>query len=209
MEGGRLEGEGALTSSTTEAYIFDFDGTLGTIPVDWEGVKESLRRVTDETSDFKQIFATLDELIAKSPRLAGPAFAVLDEFEEAAAPSARLYDGSKALLSRLAERAKVALVTMQGRVICSQILEKFELKQYFIRYITREDSLDRAEQLEFALAAMRVERASAMFVGDRLNDLNAAKKVRIPFTMIRTHGEDPSEAVPIFHSLAEFSESLP
>ena len=209
MERRRLEAEGALTTGDPKAYIFDFDGTLGTIPVDWEGVRESLRTVTGENLEFKQIYATLDELIARSPKLAGPVFAVLDEFEAAATPSARLYDGSRALLSRLAERSEVALVTMQGRLACSRILERFELKQYFVRCITREDSLDRAEQLEFALAEMEVDRAYAMFVADRLNDLNAAKKARVPFTLISTHGEDPAETVPIYHSLAEFAESLP
>ncbi len=47
---------------------------------------------------------------------------------------------------------------------------------------------------------MKVEKSSSMFVGDRLNDLNAAKKIGIPFTMIRTHGEDPEDDVPVYHS---------
>jgi phosphoglycolate phosphatase-like HAD superfamily hydrolase len=171
-------------------------------------VKERLRRVTGASSEFKQIFATLGEVIAKNPRLARPTFAVLDEFEAAAAPSARLYEGSVALLTSLSESAKVSLVTMQGRATCSQILERFGLKQYFLKYFTREDSLDRAEQVAFAISAMKTQKASCMFVGDRLNDLNAAKRVGVPFTMIRTHGEDPEDDVPVYHSIAEFSASF-
>jgi phosphoglycolate phosphatase-like HAD superfamily hydrolase len=175
--------------------------------VDWEGVKESLVSVIGER-EFKHIFATLGEVIEEDPRLARPAFAVLDEFEASAVPTARLYDGSVTLLSRLAEKAKVSLVTMQGRRACSQILERFGLKQYLLGYFTREDSLDRAEQLQFALKAMRVPAASGMFVGDRLNDLEASKKVGVPFTMIRTHGEDPEEDLPVYHSVIEYLESL-
>ena len=51
---------------------------------------------------------------------------------------------------------------------------------------------------------MKVKKSSSMFVGDRLNDLEAAKKVGVPFTMIRTHGEDPEDDVPVYHSVAEF-----
>ncbi len=170
-------------------------------------MKDRLRIVTETSSEFKQIFATLGEVIAKNPRLARPAFAVLDEFEAAAAPSARLYEGSVALLASLSESAKVSLVTMQGRTTCSQILERFGLKQYFLKYFTREDSLDRAEQVTFAISAMKAQKASCMFVGDRLNDLNAAKRIGVPFTMIRTHGEDPEDDVPVYHSIAEFSAS--
>jgi phosphoglycolate phosphatase-like HAD superfamily hydrolase len=145
-------------------------------------------------------------MITEDPRVARPAFAVLDEFEAAAAPSARLYDGTTSLLARLSESAKVSLVTMQGRAACSIVLERFGLKQYFLECFTREDSLDRAEQLEFALSSMRAARSSSMFVGDRLNDLKASKKVGVPFTMIRTHGDDPEgeEDVPVYHSIAEF-----
>jgi len=191
----------------TQAYIFDFDGTLGTIPVDWEGVKEGLRNVTGE-DEFKQIFARLGEIIAKDPKLARPTFKVLDEFEEAEAPSARLYEGTVGLLSRLSTSTKVSIVTFQGAHTCSVMLERFGLKQYVLKYFTREDSIDRAEQIGFALSAMKVQKASSMFVGDRLNDLEAAKRVGVPFTMIRTHGEDPEDDVPVYHSVTEFAASF-
>ena len=77
-----------------------------------------------------------------------------------------------------------------------------------LKYFTREDSIDRAEQIRFALSAMKVQKASSMFVGDRLNDLEAAKKVGVPFTMIRTHGEDPEGDVPVYHSVTEFAASF-
>jgi len=190
------------------AYIFDFDGTLGEIPVDWEQVREDLRRATANSSEFRPVFPTLGGVIARNPRLAGPSFEVIDRFEMAAIPRAFLYQGSGELLSRLAQTSKLSLVTMQGRRACSQLLERFALKQYFLSYFTREDSLDRAEQLGFAVSALKVRRSESMFVGDRLNDLNAAKRAGVPFTMIRTHGEDPEDDVPVYHTLAEFSASL-
>lgn len=203
-----MEGESPLT--TTTAYIFDFDGTIGTIPVDWDGAREELRRVTGTTLEFKPVFPTIAEVISKNPKVLRKMLAVLDEFEAAGIPSARLYEGSFELLSRLSRDAKLSLVTMQGQKACSAILERFGIGQFFAYRFVREDALDRAEQLEMALASMKVPKASSMFVGDRLNDLNAAKKAGVPFTMIRTHGEDPEESdVPVYHSIVEFASALP
>lgn len=204
-----MAGRRGCSSTTTLAYVFDFDGTLGEIPVDWETVRELLRKATGSPNEFKPIFPTLAGVIANDPVMAKRAFQVIDEYEMAAAPSARLYEGSFDLLSRLSQRYMLSLVTMQGRRACSLVLERFSLKQFFLKNFTREDSLDRAEQVRFALAAMNVEKDSTMFVGDRLNDLNAAKVLGVPFTMIRTHGQDPDDDIPIYHSLAEFSASIP
>ena len=100
-------------------------------------------------------------------------------------------------------------MTMQGPKATEMVLERFDLKQYFVQYFTREDSLDRAEQLELRARGDAGKKASSMFVGDRLNDLNAAKRVGMPFTMIRTHGEDPEDDdVPVYHSVAEFLDAV-
>jgi phosphoglycolate phosphatase-like HAD superfamily hydrolase len=190
-------------------FVFDLDGTLATIPVDWDGVRVKLKEVTGSAAEFKPVFPTIGEVIAKNPKLGKSVFAVIDEYEWAAVPSARLYDGAYQLLSRLSEKAKVTLVTMQGHRAATRVLEMFDLKQFFTGYFTREDSLDRAEQVEIALASMKAKKPSTMFVGDRLNDLNAAKKVGVPFVLIRTHGEDPEEEdTPVYHSVTEFAASL-
>jgi phosphoglycolate phosphatase-like HAD superfamily hydrolase len=171
-------------------------------------VREQLREVTGSSLDFKPIFPTLATVLANDPAMVRKAFEIIDRYETAAAPSARLYEGSLNLLSRLSEKHVISLVTLQGKKACSQIMERFSLKQFFLNYITREDSMDRAEQVSFALSAMKVGKDSSMFVGDRLNDLNAAKVLGVPFTLIRTHGQDPQDDIPIYHTLAEFSAAI-
>jgi phosphoglycolate phosphatase-like HAD superfamily hydrolase len=127
----------------------------------------------------------------------------------AAAPRAVLYPDSFELLKALAESSAVSLVTMQGPKATELLLERFDLKQFFVHYFTRDDSLDRGEQLLIALGSMRAKKESSVFVGDRLNDLNAAKRVGVPFTMIRTHGEDPEdEDVTLYHNVSEFYDAV-
>jgi HAD superfamily hydrolase (TIGR01549 family) len=191
------------------AYVFDFDGTIGSIPVDWETVKEGLREITGSQEELKSVFPTIVQLLEKNPKDQRRIFALIDEHEVAAAPSAILYPGSFELLSLLAEKAKLSLVTMQGAKATDVVLRRFNLKQFFVRSFTREDSLDRGEQVRFALQAMGAKKESSLFVGDRLNDLNAAKRLGVPFTMIRTHGDDPEdEDVPVFHSVTEYLQSI-
>lgn len=202
-----MEGEGAVTPA--KAYIFDFDGTIGTIPVDWDGVRKKLKEVTRSQVEFKPVFPTIAEVVSKDPKLLRPVLDAIDGFEWAAVPSARLYEGSYELLSRLSREAKVSLVTMQGERACSALLERFDISQFIMRRFVREDSMDRAQQLGLAISSMKVPRESTVFVGDRLNDLNAAKKVGVRFVLIRTHGEDPEEQdVPVFHSIVEFASTM-
>lgn len=191
------------------AYIFDFDGTLGTIPVDWDGVRKRLREVTGDEEEFKPVFPTIAGVVAERPDLLRPVLSVIDGFEWAAVPSAKLYEGSYALLERLSQMSKLSLVTMQGQRACLALMERFRIGRFFASHFVREDSLDRGQQLEMALSSLGSSRASTMFVGDRLNDLDAARRVGIPFTLIRTHGEDPEDSdVSVYHSISEFAASV-
>jgi phosphoglycolate phosphatase-like HAD superfamily hydrolase len=198
------------TKDRAAAYVFDLDGTLATIPVDWDGVREGVQEIIGEQLEFKHIFPTIGDVIAKRPESRAAIMGLIDRYELAAIPSTRLYPGTPELLSKLSEDSKLALVTMQGRRACSQVLEIFGLKQYFLRYFTREDSMDRAEQFKFAMSSIGASKTSTILVGDRLNDLNAAKKVGARFTMIRTHGDDPEgeDDVQVYHSVAEFLSTL-
>jgi len=158
---------------------------------------------------FKPIFPTIGRVVEEDAELGRRLLDEIDRFEAAALPSARLFPGTAELLAKLSEDAKVSLVTMQGRRAVKRLLETHGLGKFFLGYLTREDSLDRATQLEMALSLMKTEKKDALFVGDRLNDLKAAKKVGVPFVLVRTHGSDPEEDdVPVYHSIAEFASDL-
>ena len=70
--GGRTAGRRRCSDGRRppKAYVFDMDGTLGTIPVDWDGVREGLREVTGDPSEFRPIFPTIGAVVAKNPKLA-------------------------------------------------------------------------------------------------------------------------------------------
>jgi HAD superfamily hydrolase (TIGR01549 family) len=169
---------------SAKGFIFDMDGTLLSLPVDWEGLRSELKNVKS-TYEFKPIFQTLERVIKERPELRERSFTLIDRFEMRSVPKAKLHDGAYEVLELLSKSSKMSLVTMQGKRVCEELFKRLNLNKFFPLFYTRDDSLDRAQQLEAALKGLELPKNDIIFIGDRLNDLNAAKKVGLRFMMIR------------------------
>ncbi len=187
------------------AIIFDMDGTLLSLPVDWPEVRTRLAEQAG-LKQFQPVFETLRTVLGERPGLGTTLFETLDEYEMKADPFASLHEGSKHVIELLSGTAKLALVTLQGRKVRDRLLQKFALDRYFEVLLAREDSLDRAEQLEMALRALSVSKEESVFVGDRLNDLNAAMKVGLEFVFIRSREDARSKLS--FLDMSSFGDFL-
>ena len=75
-----------------------------------------------------------------------------------------------------------ALVTMQGKILTRNILNSLKLS--FDVVVTREDSLDRAEQLRIAARTLRVSPKAVLFIGNTEGDSVAAKNVESQFLRV-------------------------
>jgi HAD superfamily hydrolase (TIGR01549 family) len=75
-----------------------------------------------------------------------------------------------------------ALVTMQGKEAVNAILKRTKLKFRFT--ITREDSLDRAEQIKMAVKKLKINHEKVLIVGDRETDFAAARKTGCHFLRV-------------------------
>jgi phosphoglycolate phosphatase-like HAD superfamily hydrolase len=186
--------------------VFDMDGTLISLPVEWDKVRAELRSLTGTSLSFNPFFLDLQTIVAKDPLLMGPMLRTIDEYEARAVPGARLEDGAMDVLSALSRKGKLSLVTMQGRGACDAILESLGIRRFFASRFTREDSMDRTAQLRMALASMGAKEAEAIFVGDRINDLKAARAAGVRFVMIRKRADSPP-ADALYRSVAEFAKS--
>lgn len=195
-----------MGGANTRFCVFDLDGTLISLPVEWDTVRSELRRLTNTTLNFNPFFLDIQTIIAKEPGLLRPMMRVIDQYEAKAVPQARLEGGALEVLSSMAERADLALVTMQGRAACQGILERLGIGKFFVSSFTREDSMDRAIQLRMSLDSLGAKQEEALFVGDRINDLNAARALGVRFVMIRKRPDSPP-ADGLYRSLAEFAAS--
>jgi phosphoglycolate phosphatase-like HAD superfamily hydrolase len=182
------------------------DGTLISLPVEWDKVRADLQKLTGTSLKFNPFFLDVQTVIAKEPQLLGPMMAVIDKYESRAVPEARLEDGAMEVLASLSPRAKLSLVTMQGRAACRKILERLAIESFFPSSFSREDSMDRTAQLRMALKSLGAEEATAVFVGDRINDLKAARAAGVRFVMIRKRPDSPP-ADALYRSMAEFAAS--
>jgi HAD superfamily hydrolase (TIGR01549 family) len=160
------------------AAVFDLDGTLACLPVNWEALFEDLKRImhADTVRPLVDSVARLDE----KTRL--EVFAVWDNAEVAIFESATACGEGIRLYHEFAGKPK-ALVTLQGKAVVTLILKKFGLS--FDVVVTREDSLFRAQQLLMAAEKLKVPPKNLLFVGNADSDVVAAQKVGCNFQRVK------------------------
>jgi HAD superfamily hydrolase (TIGR01549 family) len=160
------------------AAVFDLDGTLACLPVDWETLFEDLKRVM-HADTVRPLVDTVSRLDEKT-RL--EVFAAWDKAEVAIFESATTCGEGMQLYREFAGKPK-ALVTLQGKAVVTLLLERFGLS--FDVVVTREDSLFRAEQLLMAAEKLKVPPKNLLFVGNADSDAAAAKKVGSQFQRVK------------------------
>ena len=177
-----------------KAIIFDLDGTLFRIPIDWHAVRASVERVSGTRLTQQGLFPQIREIIKTRPELRAPIFKAVDREEAMAVASSLPFPGAVELLENVSPASRLALVTLQGKAFCDALLREFKLDGWFEGVFTRESSLERAEQLAAALKALGVPSADALFVGDKVvDDVSAARTVAVRMALV---GGKPGQPAP-------------
>ena len=161
-----------------EAVIFDLDGTLIHLPVDYEKLFIEFKKIihTDNVQPITEVILKLDKNTQHR------VFMAWDKAELAAAPHITINKEGMEIYKSFSQKPK-ALVTMQGKAVVKNILARLKLSFNFT--VTREDSLNRKEQLENAEEKLKRRFDSILFVGDTENDAMAAEKVGCRFKRIK------------------------
>ena len=184
-------------------FVFDMDGTLFSIPVDWTSARREVERISGQRLDRRHLFVQIREIVARRPDLRSPLFTSIDSFEMKAAPGAKPLEGAIDLIATLAGGSKLALVTMQGNQVCRELSRAYGLEKYFGAFVTRENSLDRGEQILMAIRAVNSSTQITLFIGDTANDVSSARRVKIDVAIMG--GRSPAELTPD-HSFLSYGE---
>jgi phosphoglycolate phosphatase-like HAD superfamily hydrolase len=161
-----------------KAVIFDFDGTLvKDLSINYEKLFDEFRKImkTDNLHPITETVARLDKETKEN------VFKVWDREELAIVEKMEVNDEGMAIYDKYPKKPR-GLVTMQGKSFITQALKILNLS--FNLIVTREDSLNRVEQLKITMKKLLVDPANVLFVGNSENDLSAAEEANCQFLRV-------------------------
>jgi phosphoglycolate phosphatase len=176
-----------LNSSVIKAIVFDFDGTLAILNIDFSAMRTSIRNLMtdyqipevtamdlhilemiDAGEAYLKEFRPADALIFRSSAIERVTRMEIDAAEQGA-----LLDGTKKLLAELAAHSiRTGVVTRNCRIAVLRIFP--DIAHYCQAFLTRDDT-DRVkphpDHLSLALRSLGVVPAEAVMVGDHPLDI--------------------------------------
>ena len=160
-----------------EAVIFDLDGTLVQLPINYEELFREFGKImkTDNVRPLTKTIPRLDEQTKKR------VFAAWEKAEQKAFINLTVKHEGIATYRKFSDIPK-ALVTMQGMTVAKNVIDKLELSFNFV--ISRERSLNRLEQLRTAMEKLGVSPQNALLIGDTDEDSIAAKEAGCKFKRV-------------------------
>ena len=161
----------------TKAVIFDLDGTLIHLPIDYNKLFQQFGKIM-KTSNIRPLTKTVAALDVETQK---KVFDVWEKTEIGALNKVTINNEGLAIYQKHSKTPK-ALVTMQGKTFVGKLLKTLHLS--FVHVFTREDSLDRAEQLRVALKELEVSPSEVLLIGNTDEDSRAAKGIGCKFQRV-------------------------
>lgn len=190
-----------------KAILFDFEGTL--VDFQWNlagAVREVLETLKRSGFPIDRIqsrkYSTLMKeamemasQIGRSPEEVREKIgAIYDRFDEDALTRWTLRPKARDFLSALKTKGmKTGLVSNVGIRAIERALRKMEIHQFFDTVVSRNDVKalkPNSEGIGLALKRLQVQREGALFIGDSLDDIHAAREAGLGVIII-LGGENP------------------
>ena len=150
--------------------IFDFDGTLAWLKVDWKAVRARIERSYGPIGN-RTVFSWLQERYLKGLDVSGP----MEMIRKAELGAVNDLDFDRELVELLRElRARgvrMALISMQDDDVLHRALKIMNAEGLFDVVVGRRTELSREKQLLRVLKEWGIKPGQAFFVSDRLEDM--------------------------------------
>ncbi|MCL1965638.1 MAG: hypothetical protein FWF66_02680 [Candidatus Bathyarchaeota archaeon] len=162
-----------------KAVIFDLDGTLFDLPIDYAALYKRVGEILG-VAEIGSLLNRVSQIEDK--QVLRKVFDAWTGFELDIIGKITVHTEGMQLYSEHVKLPK-ALVTMQGKETVHRICQKFNLQ--FEASFTREDSVSRAEQLKMAAGKLGFVLSDVLFIGNIDNDENAARQVNCQFFRVK------------------------
>lgn len=174
--------------SNIKLVIFDFDGTIVRLKVDWESLKKELATYFQRIHNFESVFTSLYQEIDRVNDLFGrkareEALAIIEKYELAGIENLEFIPQAVKLIESLKDKGmKLAIFSSNTRKVVETILEKIDKLDSFESIVTIEDiskNKPDPEGLLKILRACKVSEGRALYIGDKQRDLEAGKRASV------------------------------
>ncbi len=188
-----------------KALITDLDGTLTNLGINWDSLREKVRREMGWNHPLRPLGMSIPKA-ARNREEIKKAFSIVEEAELEAAERAHFDPSLRLTLSKVKGAGlKIGLVTLQARRPAIKALDNLGVMEFFDIIVTREYSLDRKKQLEFAIEKLGVRPQECIFVGDAPWDVKAGKELGCLTVCVRREVEGADVYIKDLENLVQFS----
>jgi len=209
-----------------KAVLFDFDGTLVFLPIDYSGMRRRLQRLFSKhgiKSSFHPLLGSIEQCLSemmlkkyphfKIENVKNDAYRIIEDEEVKAVKKAKLANGVKDVIAGLKQKGvKTAIVSRNGRKCIQMCISKFELPALDV--IVARDDLRDAGSLKpdprhalLCLKGLRTKPQNAIIVGDSHHDIEMGKRAGIRTVLVGHKGKNEKNLKPdyITEKLIEIS----
>jgi HAD superfamily hydrolase (TIGR01509 family) len=188
-----------------KAWITDLDGTLTILEIDWEHIRGIVRTMLNTDHPLRPLAMSIPSA-TEDPILRKRAYEYIAQAElEAATKKQRDEKLVSLVRSMRMEGLKLGVVTHQAKAPARLTLERLGVLNYFEVIVSREDALERGEQIGLAADALGVKPHEVIFTGDSPWDIEAGKRLGC-FTVCV--GADHPEADACIRSISELQSLI-
>jgi len=168
-----------------DLLITDLDGTLVDLGIDWDQLRDRIRREMGWNHPLKPLGPSIPVAAGGDREKIEAAFKIVEIAEIEAAMRAERDEKLASSLERLRGFGlRIGLVTLQALKPAITALRRLGVLEFFDVIVTREISLSREEQLRLAIEKLRGTPERSIFVGDTEMDLESSRRIGCLFVSV-------------------------
>lgn len=171
-----------------KAVLFDFDGTLFELKVDWDRLRQELKdllRFPGPASEFKPLRPRIQAIVkdlANGKEIEQKAYDIISQHETRGAEEGYPHEGAKEILEWCQEQdIRTVILSRNTKYAILPVIERYRWPQPNL-IIAREDVKNEKPNPEaglLVLEKLQLRKEDCLIIGDSLPDLEMAKNLGI------------------------------